>query len=40
MNQQAERSEKLMALGSLCVLTSLVAGFAAVLAFIATLVPA
>ena len=40
MNQQAERSDKLMTLGSLCVLASLVAGFAAVLAFITALVPA
>jgi len=40
MSQQAERSDKLMALGSLCVLASLVAGLAAVLAFITALVPA
>jgi hypothetical protein len=38
MNQQAERSDKLMALGSLCVLVSLMAWFVAVLAFITALV--
>ncbi len=39
-NQQAERSDRLMALGSLCVLVSLIAWFVAVLAFITALVPA
>jgi hypothetical protein len=40
MNQQAERSDKLMAFGSLCVLVGLIAWFVAVLAFITGLVPA
>jgi hypothetical protein len=40
MNQQAQRSDKLMALGSLCVLVSLIALVVAVLAFITALVPA
>jgi hypothetical protein len=39
-NQQAERSDRLMALGSLCVLVSLIAWFVAVLALITALVPA
>ncbi|MGB6205788.1 hypothetical protein [Mycobacterium sp.] len=39
-NQQADRSDRLMALGSLCVLVSLLAWFVAVLAFITALVPA
>jgi hypothetical protein len=38
MNQQADRSDKLMALGSLCVLLGAVAGFAAVFAFITNFV--
>jgi hypothetical protein len=38
MNQQAERGDQLMAVGSLCVLVSLVAWFAALLAFITALV--
>ena len=39
-NQQAERSDKLMAVGSLFVLVSLIALVVAVLAFITGLVPA
>jgi hypothetical protein len=39
-NQQAERSDRLMALGSLCVLVSLIAWFVALLALITALVPA
>jgi hypothetical protein len=38
MNQQAPRSDKLMALGSLCVLAAAVAWFAAILAVITALV--
>lgn len=38
MNQQAERSDKLMALGSLCVLLGALAGFAAVFALITNFV--
>lgn len=37
LDQQAERSDKLMALGSLCVLVSFIAWFAAALAFITAL---
>lgn len=40
MNKQAERSEKLMTVGSLCVLVGLIAWFVAALAFITGLVPA
>ncbi len=39
-NQQAERSDRLMAVGSLCVVVSLFAWFVAVLAVITALVPA
>jgi hypothetical protein len=38
MNQQAARSDQLMAVGSLCVLVALLAWVVAVLAFIAGLV--
>jgi hypothetical protein len=38
MNQQAPRSDKLMALGSLCVLAAVLAWFAAILAVITGLV--
>jgi hypothetical protein len=37
LNKQAERSDKMMALGSLCVLVSLLAGLVALLALIAAL---
>jgi hypothetical protein len=37
INKQAERSDKMMALGSLCVLVSMLAGLVALLAFIAAL---
>lgn len=40
MNEQAERSEKLMSLGSLCVLVGLIAWLIALLSFITALVPA
>jgi hypothetical protein len=40
MNQQAERSDKLMALGSLCVLASFIAWSAAVVSLVTALVPA
>jgi hypothetical protein len=40
LNQQAERSDKLMALGSLSVLVGLLAWLVAVLAIITALVPA